>query len=190
MRKLVVTEYVTIDGVMEAPNLWSFDFWSDDAAEFKNQELKDSDIQLMGRVTYDGFSQAWPKMEAETGDFGVKMNSMRKYVVSTTLQTAEWNNTTIIKENVVEEIRKLKTEANADSTPLGNILVPASSGLLPLLFQNKLIDEFRYLLHPIVFGKGKKLFPEGKEFLKTSFKLKEAKGFSKGIIVLIYEPIQ
>lgn len=101
MRKILVTEYLTLDGVFEEPGHWSFDFWSDEAAKYKYDELFSSDAQLLGRVTYEGFAKAWPTMQG-TGDFGERMNTMPKYVVSTTLKYAEWQNTTILSENVVE----------------------------------------------------------------------------------------
>src|SRR5713226_6301532 len=115
MRKVVVTEYVTLDGVFEDPGGgegtrhggWSFQFWSEESAKYKYDELFASDALLLGRVTYQGFAAAWPTMK-DTGEFGERMNSLPKYVVSTTLDKAEWNNSTIIKANVVEEVSRLK----------------------------------------------------------------------------------
>ncbi len=101
MRKLVVTEYLTLDGVFEEPGMWSFDYWNEEAMLYKRDELFSSDVQLLGRITYEGFAKAWPTMP-DTGDFGERMNSMPKYVVSTTLTNAEWQNSTIISKNVVE----------------------------------------------------------------------------------------
>src|SRR6478672_692908 len=107
MRKVVMTEYVTLDGVMEEPGQWSGPFFNEEAARFKHEELFASDALLLGRVTYEGFAAAWPTMEG-TGDFGERMNSLPKYVVSTTLQNPEWTNSRVISANVAEEVAKLK----------------------------------------------------------------------------------
>ena len=119
MRKIIVTEYLTLDGVFEEPGQWSFDYWNEESMQYKRDELFSSDVQLLGRVTYEGFAKAWPTMPG-TGNFGERMNGMPKYVVSTTLKNAEWNNTTIINKNVVEEIKKLKEQSGQ------NILVAGS----------------------------------------------------------------
>src|SRR6476469_5170752 len=102
MRKIIATEYVTLDGVMEAPNKWSFQFWSEESAQFKFDELFASDALLLGRITYQGFAAAWPSMTDEAG-FADRMNNLPKYVVSTTLQEPAWTNSQVIKEHVVEE---------------------------------------------------------------------------------------
>src|SRR6476660_7209377 len=113
MRKIVATEYVSLDGVMDEPGVWSGPFFNDEAAKFKYDELFASDALLLGRVTYEGFAKSWPTMTG-TGDFGERMNGLPKYVVSTTLDEAAWNNSTLIKENVVEEIAKLKQQPGQD----------------------------------------------------------------------------
>jgi len=177
--KIVVTEYLTLDGVFEEPGHWSFDFFNEEAMQYKYDELFSSDAQLLGRVTYDGFAKAWPTME-NTGDFGERMNSMPKYVVSTTLDHADWNNTTVLKDNVVDEIRRLKEQ------PGRNLLVAGSGKLVQTLIQNDLVDEFRFMVHPLVLGKGKRLFPEGVE--QFNLKLMETKPFKAGIVVLHYQP--
>jgi dihydrofolate reductase len=179
MRKIIVTEYLTLDGVMEAPNKWSFQFWSDEAAKFKYDELFASGALLLGRVTYDGFAAAWPSMKDEQG-FADRMNSMPKYVVSHTTKEATWNNSTIISENVVEEIKKLKEEPGQD------ILVAGSAELLYTLMENDLVDEYRFMIHPIVVGKGKRLFYEG--VTEKTMKLIDTKTFASGIVVLTYTP--
>src|SRR5436305_2996163 len=119
MRKLVVSEYVTLDGVMEAPNKWSFQFWNEEAAQFKFDELFASDALLLGRVTYQGFAAAWPSMKDEAG-FGDRMNGLPKYVVSTTLEEAAWNNSTLIKENVAEAVAALKQQPGQDILVAGS----------------------------------------------------------------------
>jgi dihydrofolate reductase len=179
MRSVVATEYLTLDGVMEAPNHWSFEFWNDEAARYKFDELFASDALLLGRVTYQGFAKAWPSMKDEQG-FADRMNSMPKFVVSTTLDSLEWNNSTLIKENVVEEISKLK------ALPGKDLLLCGSADLMNTLMQNNLIDEYRLMVHPVVVGTGKRLFRDGID--KTALKLVESTTFSSGIVVLFYEP--
>ena len=179
MRKLLVTEYLTLDGVFEEPGHWSFDYFNDEAMLYKRDELFSSDVQLLGRVTYEGFAKAWPTMP-DTGDFGERMNSMPKYVVSTTLTHAEWQNTTIISKNVVEEIQKLKEQAGQ------HILVAGSGKLVQTLMNHDLVDEFRFMVHPVVLGSGKRLFTEGTEKVKLT--LVETKAFKTGIVVLHYQP--
>jgi len=179
MANIIATEYITLDGVMEAPNKWSFDFWSEDSAAFKYQELFASGSLLLGRETYTGFAAAWPTMEG-TGDFGERMNSLPKYVVSTTLEKAEWNNSHIIKENVLEELKKLKETEKED------ILLCGSAQLFRSLMEANLIDEYRLMLHPVVVGTGKRLFTE--DVSRKSFSLIKTQTFSGGIVVLTYQP--
>src|SRR5205814_1409279 len=109
MRKVIVSEYVTLDGVMEEPGTWSFQFWNDEASQFKFDELFASDALLLGRITYQGFAKAWPTMTG-TGEYGERMNSLPKYVVSTTLSEATWN-ASLIKDHIAEEVSKLKHES-------------------------------------------------------------------------------
>ena len=180
MRKIIVTEYLTLDGVFEEPGHWSFDFWSDEAAKYKYDELFSSDVQLLGRVTYEGFAKAWPTMEG-TGDFGERMNSMPKYVVSTNLKSATWNNTTILSDNVVQEITKLKDQSGQ------HILVAGSGKLVQTLTQHNLVDEYRLMVYPLILGSGKRLFAEGADALKLQ--LVETKTFSTGVVVLTYQPV-
>jgi len=130
-------------------------------------------------VTYEGFAAAWPTMTG-TGEFGERMNSIPKYVVSTTLSEVTWNNSTLIKENVVEEISKLKQQEGKD------ILVGGSADLVSTLMQHDLVDEYKLMVHPIVFGNGKRLFQEGSE--KKVLKLVGTQSFSTGIVILSYEP--
>src|SRR3954454_15118671 len=127
MRKVIAAEYVAVDGVMEDP-VWTGQFWSDELAKLQYDLLFASDAQLLGRVTYEGFAAAWPTMTG-TGDFGERMNNLPKYVVSTTLDKAEWTNSHIIKGNVADEIRKLKEQ------PGGNLLVAGSAKLVQFLIK-------------------------------------------------------
>jgi dihydrofolate reductase len=180
--KLVVTEFITLDGVIEEPR-WSFEFnRGDDGEAFKGEELKAADAQLLGRVTYQGFAKAWPTMP-DTGWFGERMNSMPKYVVSTTLTDAEadWNNSTVIRDDIAGRIKRLKTEL------AGDILVAGSGQLVRFLAGNDLVDEYRLMVYPIVLGTGKRLFAEG--VTRTKLRLVDCKTVGPDrIVILTYEP--
>src|SRR5438105_4201 len=171
MRRVVVTEYVSLDGVFDEPGQWSFPFWNDEAFTFKRDELFASDAQLLGRRTYEGFAQAWPTMSDEVG-FADRMNTMPKYVVSTTLENPAWNNTRVIRGNVPAEVAKLKQEPGQD------ILVAGSGQLLRTLMEHDLVDEYRLMVHPIVLGSGNSLFQH-----RTVLKLVDTKRFSSCIVV-------
>ena len=157
--RIVVTEFVSVDGVMEDPGGsenfehggWSFEYnRGDEGDKFKMEELMDAEVQLLGRVTYEGFAEAWPSRE---GEFADKINKGRKVLVSTTLTDPSWENTTVISENVPEELRKLRDETD------GNILVAGSNTLVHTLFENDLVDELRLMVFPTVLGSGKRLYP-------------------------------
>jgi dihydrofolate reductase len=185
--KLVVSEFVTLDGVMEDPGGnegtphggWSFKFFSDEAGAYKLAELQGADVQLLGRKTYEGFAAAWPAMKDEAG-FAEKMNGMPKVVVSTTMRKAEWNNSTIIKDNVVEEIKKLKAQ------PGGDLLVAGSATLVQTLFENDLVDRVVLMVSPILAGGGKRVF--GDSLGGKTFALAGSKSLPNGVLVLEYEP--
>jgi dihydrofolate reductase len=178
MRKVVVSMFMTLDGVIEAPHEWSFPFWTDEIGEFKHAELFASDALLLGRVTYQGFAAAWPSRTDEQG-FADRMNSLPKYVVSTTLEKPEWNNSTLIKANVAEAIAKLKQQPGQD------IVIHGSNTLVRALMPHHLIDEYRLLVYPIVLGSGKRLFRDGS---KATLKLVETKTFGSGVVLLRYQP--
>jgi dihydrofolate reductase len=175
MRKLVVTEFISLDGVIENPQ-WTFKYWNDEIAAFKGEETDSSDALLLGRVTYEGFAAAWPNRQGDGAEY---FNSVRKYVVSTTLDKAEWNNSVIIKDNVVEEIRKLKQQ---DGT---NITVHGSGVLAQFLIQNNLVDEFRFLVYPLVLGRGQRFFNED---IQAILQLVESRPLAKGVVALVYHP--
>lgn len=187
MRKLVVTEYVTLDGTMEDPGGgetgpyggWSFQFWTEEAWKFKFDELFAADALLLGRVTYEGFAKAWPVQKDEVG-FADRMNGLPKYVVSTTLAKAEWNNSHIIRSNVAEAVAGLKQQPGQD------ILVAGSAKLVQTLAQHDLVDEYRLMVHPILVGGGKRIFGDGLN--RKVLKLIEARPFSSGIVILSYQP--
>ncbi len=175
MRNIVVTEFVSLDGVMENPG-WTFPYWNDEIAQFKGEESSASDALLLGRVTYEGFAAAWPNSTDEGADY---FNGVRKYVVSTTLETAEWNNSTLIKDNVVEEITKLKQQDG------GDITVHGSGMLVQTLIENDLVDRYRLLVYPVVLGKGKRLFQDG---TTATLNCVDARSVGSGVTALIYEP--
>jgi dihydrofolate reductase len=188
MGRIVVTEFVSLDGVIEAPGGgeeykhagWTFEIdRGEEGDRFKLDELVEAEAQLLGRVTYEGFAAAWPKMDDEAG-FAEKMNTMPKYVVSSTLREAEWQNSTVLSGDFVEEIEKLKREVD------GVILVAGSAQLVQGLIENDLVDELRLMVFPVVLGSGKRLFgaTEGKKPLR----LTDAKTVGDGISILTYEP--
>ncbi|MGB3633973.1 MAG: dihydrofolate reductase family protein [Rubrobacteraceae bacterium] len=176
MRKIVVTEFVSLDGVVEEPQ-WTFKYWNDEIAEFKGEESTGSDALLLGRVTYQGFAAVWPESQDEGADY---FNSVRKYVVSQTLEEPlEWNNSTLIKDNIAEEISNLKQQDGKDIT------VHGSATLVQTLMQHDLVDRYRLLVYPVVVGKGKRLFEEG---VPATLKLLDSQSFSSGVVALVYEP--
>ena len=176
MRKVIVSEYVSLDGVMEEPG-WTMPYWNDEIAKFKFDELFASDALLLGRVTYQGFVKAWPSMTDEEG-FADRMNSLPKYVASRTLEEAEWN-ATLIKDNIADEVSKLKQRSGQ------KLLVYGSGDFVHTLMQHDLIDELRLLVYPVVLGKGKRLF---KDESNKKLKLVETKAFSSGVVLLSYQP--
>lgn len=188
MRKIVVTEFVTLDGVMEDPGGadkskhggWAFQFnRGPEGDKFKFDELLASDALLLGRVTYQGFAAAWPSIKDESG-FADRMNGISKYVVSTTLQQAGWNNSHLIKSQVVEQVSKLKTMPGQD------ILVAGSGQLVRTLIQHDLVDEYRLMVYPVILGGGKRLFQDGSD--RRALRLVEAKPVGSGILTLVYQP--
>jgi dihydrofolate reductase len=163
MGTLVVSQFVTVDGVMEDPGGsegwdrggWAFQYErGPEGDKFKLDEVMDSEALLLGRVTFEGFAEAWP---SRSGDFADKFNTMPKYVVSTTLKDPEWNNSTVIKGDVAQEVAKLKEQ------PGGDILVNGSAQLVQTLMEHDLVDEYRLMVFPVVLGSGKRLFDETSE---------------------------
>lgn len=150
MGKLTVTAFTTLDNVAEEPQLWSGPFFSDATGAFNDEVLAEADSMLLGRVTYDGFAAAWP---SRSGDYtSDKFNAMPKYVVSTTLEHADWNNTTIIADDIPARIRALREREN--------VIVWGSPTLVKTLMAENLVDEYALLVSPIVLGRGKKMLPE------------------------------
>jgi dihydrofolate reductase len=179
MRNLIVTEYVTIDGITEGFEHWFFPFWDDDIGKVKHNELFASDTLLYGRVTYQIFAAQWMERTTDETGFADRLYKMPKYVVSTTLEKAEWHNSSLIKSNVVEEIRKLKEQPGED------ILVAGSSMLVQTLREHDLVDEYRLMVFPVLWGKGKRFFSDGDTL---SLKLIDRKIFKSGVTFSRYQP--
>ena len=187
MGKVVVSEFITLDGVVEDPGGaedfdrggWAFNFdRGPEGDTFKLDEVMASEALLLGRVTYEGFASAWPSRTDEVG-FADKFNSMPKYVVSTTLEDPEWNNSTVIGGDVAEAVAALKREVD------GDILVNGSVQLVRTLMEHDLVDEYRLMVFPTVLGAGKRLFGESGE--AVALRLVDAKPAGETLI-LIYEP--
>ena len=184
MGRIVVTEYISIDGVIEAPGgdedyehvNWVFEFErGDDGQRFKDDETLGSEALLLGRTTYEGFAPAWPTMEGEVAD---KFNAMPKYVISKTLVDPEWNNTTVLRGDVIEEATALKQSVD------GDVVVHGSAQLAQALLAAGLVDELRLMVFPVVLGSGKKLFNgDGR---KMTMPLRDAKTVGDGIAILTY----
>jgi dihydrofolate reductase len=185
MGRIVVTEFISLDGVVEDPGGsedfkhggWSFEFSrGEEGDQFKLDETLDSEALLLGRVTYEGFADAWPSRD---GDFADKFNSMPKYVVSSTLKDPEWTNSTVLEGDVAESVKKLKDEVD------GNIVVHGSVQLVQSLIEHGLVDELRLMVFPVVLGSGKRLFGETSD--KRSLKLADSKTVGDGVSILVYQ---
>ena len=185
MAKIVVTEFVSLDGVMQAPGGedfkypgWTFEFdRGDDGNQFKVDETMEADALLLGRITYESFAGAWPSRD---GEFADKFNTMPKYVVSSTLDNPEWNNTTVLKGDAVEEAAKLKEELD------GVIQVPGSLRLVQALLQSDLVDQLNLMVFPVALGTGRRLFGEMDE--RKDWKLTESRPVGPdSVLVLTYE---
>jgi dihydrofolate reductase len=185
MGRIVVTEFASLDGVVEDPGGaedfkhggWSFEFSrGDDGDRFKLDETMDTEALLLGRVTYEGFADAWPSRE---GEFADKFNQMPKYVVSTTLKDPEWNNSTVISSDVGQEVARLRDEIE------GDIVVHGSASLVQTLLENDLVDELRLMVFPVVLGSGKRLFGETDD--KKPLRLADSRTVGDGVAILIYQ---
>ena len=184
MGRIVVTEFLSLDGVMEAPGGedfrypgWSFEYdRGEEGNQFKLDEVFDADALLLGRRTYEGFAAAWPERE---GEFADKFNQMPKYVVSSTLTDPEWNNTTVLEGDVVESVGRLRDKLD------GNAYVHGSCQLAQTLIENDLVDQVRLMIFPVVLGTGKRLFGETSD--KKSLELSESKTVGDGVAILVYD---
>ena len=185
MGRIVVTEFVSLDGVMQDPggdSTWKHAGWSfrvsrgEEGDRFKVDETRESEALLLGRVTYQGFAKSWPSVK---GEFGDMFNNMPKYVVSSTLEKADWNNSTVLKGDVVKEVSKLKEKLH------GNIVVHGSAQLVQTLLEHDLVDELRLMVYPVILGSGKRLFGETPD--KRSFRLVDSKTVGDGVAILTYK---
>lgn len=179
MRKVVAGLFVSLDGVVESPDKWQFPYFNDEMGADVGAQMAASDAMLLGRVTYQEFAAFWPGAPADD-PFTARMNETPKYVVSTTLDRAEWKNSTLIKGNIVAGITALKQQPGKD------IGITGSATLVRSLLRDQLLDELRLLVHPIVVGGGKRLFPEGSE--PVALTLVDSKVFSTGVLSLVYAP--
>ena len=187
MGRIVVTEFVSLDGVMEDPGGaegfrhggWSFEIArGEEGDKFKLDETLNSQALLLGRVTYEGFAAAWPSRTDEAG-FADKFNTMPKYVVSSTLKDPSWTNTTVLQGDLVSEVEKLKHDLD------GDIVVPGSARLAQALLEHDLVDELRLMVFPVVLGSGRRLFGETSD--KKRLRLVESKAVGDGVVILRYE---
>lgn len=174
MRKVKLAIYVALDGVVENPG-WTGPFWNDELASLQKDYLFASEALLLGRVTYQGFAEAWPKM-TDTGEFGERMNTMPKFVATRTLETAEWN-ATFLKGDVIAEVARLKDQPGQD------LLIYGSGTLVDELAGHGLIDEYRLMLYPVIVGTGKRLF---NGIPLTTLRLRDSMTTSTGVAVLTY----
>jgi dihydrofolate reductase len=188
MGKIVVTEFISLDGVVEDPGGsedfkyggWSFEFSrGEEGDKFKLDEALEAEALLLGRVTYEGFADAWP---TRSGEFAHRFNSMPKYVVSSTLEDASWNNSTVIEGDVAKAVRELCDQLD------GNIVVHGSVQLVRYLFEHDLVDELRLMVFPVVLGSGKSLFGETTE--KKTLELVDSKTVGDGVSIQIYRSPQ
>jgi dihydrofolate reductase len=184
--RIVVTEFVSLDGVMEAPGGgedykhggWTFEInRGEEGDRFKLDETLSAEALLLGRVTYEGFAAAWPSRE---GEFADKFNNMPKYVVSSTLEEPAWNNSTVLKGDIADEVAKLKQRQE------GDIVVHGSARLVQTLIEDDLVDELRLMVFPVVLGSGKRLFGQTSD--KKSMQLVDSKMVGDGVAILIYQP--
>jgi dihydrofolate reductase len=185
--RIIVTEFVSLDGVMEDPGgsedfkykAWTFQFdRGDEGNQFKLDEALESDALLLGRVTYEGFAEAWPSRD---GEFADKFNNMPKYVVSSTLRDAEWNNSTVLSGELTKEVAKLKQEVD------GDIVVHGSAQLVQALLERDLVDELRLMVFPVVLGAGKRLFGDTSD--KKRLRLADSRTVGHdGVTILTYVP--
>jgi dihydrofolate reductase len=190
MRRVVVTEFISVDGVIEAPGGgedfdrggWAFQFdRGDEGNKFKLDELFEAEAQLLGRRTYEGFAAAWPNRPDDEAGFTQKMNGMQKYVVSNTLKDPSWQNTTVLDGDPAEAVRRLKEEGD------GVLLIAGSAQLVQALTEAGLVDEYRLMVFPLVLGGGKRLF--GDTSAPAALKLVESKPVGDdGVVIQRYVP--
>ena len=181
MRKVVAAEFLSLDGVMESPDKWHFPYFNEEMGQAVGEGFAAADAMLMGRVNYEEWAAFWPGQDPEENPVAAQMNSMKKYVVSTTLEDPlGWQNSTLIGDNVADEIANLKQGEG------GDIVVSGSGALVRSLLQYGLLDELKLMIHPVVVGGGKRLFGEGGE--RKELELVDSKTFATGVVYLTYRP--
>ena len=180
MRKVLASEFVSLDGVAESQDRWQFPYFSDEMGEAVGAAMAASDAMLLGRVTYQEFESYFPGVSSEDQPFADYMNDTPKFVVSTTLEKAEWNNSTLIKDNIAEEITRLKQQPGKD------IGISGSIALVQSLLRENLLDELRLMIHPVVVGNGKRLFENVGD--QKALELVDSKTFGTGVLNLTYQP--
>jgi dihydrofolate reductase len=181
MRKVVASEFVSLDGVMGSPEKWHFQYLNDEMEEANGAIFAAADAMLLGRITYEEWVAFWPSQGSDEGSVAGFMNNSPKYVVSTTLEgPLAWNNSTLIKGDVAEEIDKLKQQ------PGKEISISGSAALVRSLLRDGLLDELRLMVHPVVVGSGKRLFENGGD--QKALKLVDSKVFGTGVLYLTYRP--
>jgi dihydrofolate reductase len=183
MRKIISSTYISLDGVIENPHLWTMDYFDEEAQQYAHDLLFSCDALIAGRETYVSFAETWPSMEEQTGDFGARMNSIPKYAVSTTLEKGEWNNTTIIRDNVAEEVRRLKEQ------PGLNILQYGFGSVSRTLVEAGLLDELRLWIHPVIVGAASTADLLTSEGFGATFELEDTTAFGSGVIVATYRAV-
>lgn len=184
MGKVVVTEFITADGVIESPGGeptfkhagWSMPYWSDALAKYKTEEMASTDALLLGRKTYDGFAAAWPKMGGD-GGFGDRMNNMPKYVGSSTLKNPAWTNSHVLGRDLEEEVTALTSHSK------GNIVVHGSGKFANALLRKGLVDELSFLVYPVALGEGQRFFEQG---TNVTLDLIETRAMDKGVSLIRY----
>jgi len=182
VRRVIVSEFVSLDGVFEAPDQWHFPYFDEEMGQEIQAAMGQADAMLMGRVNYEEWADFWPQQDPEENPAAGFMNGVRKYVVSTTLkEPLGWDNSTLIKENVAEEIARLKRQTG------GDISISSSGSLVRSLLRDGLIDELRLIVHPVVVGSGKRLFEEGGD--QIALELVDFRTFSTGVLYLTYRPV-
>lgn len=180
MRKIVAGLFVSLDGVYEAPDQWHFPYFNDEMGNAVESQMAESDTMLLGRVTYQEFAGYWPNHSGDDMELANFMNDTPKLVVSTTLDSLDWQNSTLIGGNVVEELTRLKQQPGKD------ISITGSGTLVRSLLRDGVLDELRLLVHPIVVGSGKRLFADGSD--QVPLQLVDSKTFSTGVLYLTYQP--
>lgn len=181
MRRIIASEFVSLDGVFEAPNEWHFPYFSDEMGQEIMAGMGQADAMLIGRVNYEEWADFWPNQDPEENPAAGFMNGVRKYVVSTTLEEPlAWENSTLIKGNAAQEVSKLKEGEG------GDITISGSASLVRSLLREGLIDELKLMIHPLVVGKGKRLFEEEDD--QIPLELEDSRTFSKGVVYLTYRP--